>query len=318
MKRKLQQKRIKRWTQDEICKIIDYIAEYGNLEKPTARIYYETFLQVSPIDATWDLIKWKVRHLKAIFAKAEQWTSSAEAKSLSTDRFVERLQKMCPYYHRLRKIFGEKQAQIVEILESNDSFSDCYNDEFEDNNDMAVDVKVFADFNALENFYPVETVESINLANKSCPEVEVTQMSTNSTPALADVLNEQLIAETECGVTVRDGARDRINEQMGAKKQKKESLRHSLSALSQSQESRNEMHRLRLKFEEYKFVQEFQFVKQKFEAEMELKKQELELKKMEIESNEKLRLMEIEKSERLAKYELNLKYNCHNDSLHTD
>lgn len=32
MKRKLQQKRIKRWTQSEISKIIDYITEHGNLE----------------------------------------------------------------------------------------------------------------------------------------------------------------------------------------------------------------------------------------------------------------------------------------------
>lgn len=172
---------------------------------------------------------------------------------------------------------------------------------------MAVDVKVFADYNTFQNFYPDDTVKSVNFENKLYPEVEITQMSTNSTPALADVLNEQLII----------GPRDVTNEQMTAKQLKKESLRHSLSALSQSQESRNEMQRLRLKFEEYKFMQEFQFIKQKFEAEMELKKRELELKKMEIESNEKLRLMEIEKSERIAKYELNLKYN-NSDSLRTD
>nr|XP_014089192.1 uncharacterized protein LOC106616818 [Bactrocera oleae]XP_036217823.1 uncharacterized protein LOC106616818 [Bactrocera oleae]XP_036217824.1 uncharacterized protein LOC106616818 [Bactrocera oleae] len=317
MKRKLQQKRIKRWTQSEISKIIDYITEHGNLEKPTARAYYETFLQITPIDATWDLIKWKVRYLKTLYAKANQWLISPEAKSLNEELVVERLQKICPNYERLQKIFGEKQAQVVEILDSNDSFPDCYNEEFEENNDMSVDVKVFADYNAFENFYPDET-ESLNFANKLCPEVEITQMSTNSTPALADALHEQLIAETATAETLPNTKYANNEDQTIAKKLKKESLRHSLSALSQSQESRNEMQRLRLKFEEYKFVQEFQFVKQKFEAEMELKKQELELRKIEIESNEKLKLMEIEKSERLAKYELNLKYNGHNDSLHTD
>lgn len=317
MKRKLQQKRIKRWTQSEISKIIDYMEEHGNLEKPTARIYYETFLEISPIDATWDLIKWKVRYLKTLYAKANQWLSSPEAKSLSDEQVVERLQKICPNYERLRKIFGVKQAQVVEILDSNDSFPDCYIDEFEENSDMAVDVKVFADYDGFENLPPDET-ESMIFENKLSAEVEITQMSTNSTPALHDVLHEQLIADETAAAETSPETKDASNEQTIAKRVKKESLRHSLSALSQSQESRNEMQRLRLKFEEYKFVQEFQFVKQKFEAEMELKKQELELRKIEIESNEKLKLMEIEKSERIAKYELNLKYNGHNDSLRSD
>uniref|UniRef100_A0A0K8VMX8 Uncharacterized protein n=1 Tax=Bactrocera latifrons TaxID=174628 RepID=A0A0K8VMX8_BACLA len=142
MKRKLQQKRIKRWTQCEISKIIDYMAEHGNLEKPTARIYYETFLEITPIDATWDLIKWKVRYLKTLYAKANQWLDSSEAKSLSDEQVVERLKKICPHYERLRKIFGVKQAQVVEILDSNDSFPEGFIDEFEENNDMAVDVKL--------------------------------------------------------------------------------------------------------------------------------------------------------------------------------
>ncbi|XP_054744767.1 uncharacterized protein LOC129249139 [Anastrepha obliqua] len=322
MKRKLQQKRIKKWTQDEISKIIDYIIQYGNLEKPTARIYYEAFLKISPIDATWDLIKWKVRHLRTIFTKARLWTNSPDAKLLSAERFQDKVKKLCPNYYRLLKIFGEEKGEIVEILDSNGSFADCY-DESEENIDLTEEVKVFEEYKETTNNWNEETVVSIsNIANASVPadtEQDENKRILAPSPFVPEVdRNEHIISDTEAAEAEHKPVEEAL---FVAKKLKKESLRHSLSALSQSQEGRNETQRLRLKFEEYKFEQEFAFTKEKFKAEHELKQQELELKRMEIESNEKLRIMEMEKNERIAKYELSLKYKGQSrfvSNLHAD
>ncbi|XP_036321066.1 uncharacterized protein LOC118735433 [Rhagoletis pomonella] len=319
MKRRLPLRKVKKWTQDEISKIIDYMIENGNIEKPTARAYYETFLKISPIDASWDLIKWKVRYLRTIYTKTEQWINSTEASILDNDEFDAKLTKMCPNYYRLQKIFGEKRAEIIEILDSNSSFADCY-DEYDENTQFTEDIKVFEDYNEMSNFCPEGFIERANSTKNShfedLEQSESTQISTPHSILVPEIsINEP--GSTETVQTAPDLDADAAI----AKKLKKESLRQSLSALSQSQEGRNETQRLRLKFEEYKFAQEFAFIKEKFQAEQELKKQEIELKRMEIESNEKLRILEMEKNERIARYELNLKYNGHgrySSNLHED
>ncbi|XP_067625572.1 uncharacterized protein [Eurosta solidaginis] len=333
MKRKLGQRKLKRWTPAEISQIIDYMTEFTNVEKPTARAYYENMLKVYPIDATWDLIKWKVRYLRVIYSKAVQWLETDEVRQMNNAQVEEKLLKMCPNYYRLYKIFGSKRAEIIEIMDSNDSFGDCSYEDMDDNADYAedvdvdVDVKIFEEYNETANYCREDNVAITNntdqlLGGSSVPvaDDESTQTSTHQSITQPDIIRHESMQQNGEPTQV-DEKRELLDDITEVKRLKKESLRNSLNALSQSQDARNEMQRLRLKFEEYKFAQEFSFIKEKFHAEQELKRQELELKKREIESNEKLRIMEMEKNERIAKYELSIKYSGqskYSNNLHAD
>lgn len=47
-------------------------------QKPTSRLYYNQMIREIKIDATWDLIKWKIRHLRLKFFKALDYKNSAD------------------------------------------------------------------------------------------------------------------------------------------------------------------------------------------------------------------------------------------------
>ncbi|CAD6997101.1 unnamed protein product [Ceratitis capitata] len=235
---------------------------------------------------------------------------------------------MCPHFYRLQKIFDENRAEVVEILDSNSSFDDCYgyNDEFEETFDNQCEFKLFENNNnEAANVHCEQIVDdtktNADLSHaEEAEKCETMQISTHFTSVPVNVLNEQTNEDIEF-VETAPPIVDTIDLRSIAKKIKKEKIRKSLAALTQSQVDKNEMQKLRFKFEEYKFAQEFEFIKYKFEAEVELKKQELELREREMESNQRLRILEIEsnqnlktmemeKNERVAKYELNLKYNA--------
>lgn len=51
-------------------------------------MYYKKCLEKTKIDATWNLIRWKMRHLKASFKKAEDWRNSTGAGILEADEGI--------------------------------------------------------------------------------------------------------------------------------------------------------------------------------------------------------------------------------------
>lgn len=55
---------------------------------PTAQYYYKKCIEKTKIDATWDLVRWKVRHLKMGFKKAEDWRKSTGAGLLEADQGI--------------------------------------------------------------------------------------------------------------------------------------------------------------------------------------------------------------------------------------
>lgn len=48
-------------------------------------MYYNKFLDEYKIDATWMLVKWKVRYLKTCFGNAEKWRKNTGAGILDED-----------------------------------------------------------------------------------------------------------------------------------------------------------------------------------------------------------------------------------------
>ncbi|KAM7355936.1 uncharacterized protein ACRADG_001844 [Cochliomyia hominivorax] len=107
----------KKWADTEIQKLLKYLLEQQEFEKPTAQVFYRTFLATCDIDATWDIIRWKVRYLKTTYIKAESWRRTTEAKLLETNEgasvLQDTLRKRCRFYDELHRIFGDKISDVT-------------------------------------------------------------------------------------------------------------------------------------------------------------------------------------------------------------
>ncbi|XP_018795655.1 PREDICTED: uncharacterized protein LOC108973091 [Bactrocera latifrons] len=82
------------------------------VEALTAQIFYKNLIESTKIDAMWDLIRWKVRHIKASYKKASDWRMSTGAGLLESDAATSSVEgkvlQMCPHFNQLKYIFGKK------------------------------------------------------------------------------------------------------------------------------------------------------------------------------------------------------------------
>ncbi|XP_049315799.1 uncharacterized protein LOC125779197 [Bactrocera dorsalis] len=97
--------------------------EETEFEAPTAQFFYKGFLHKSQLDVSWDLVRWKVRHLKAQYRKVNDWLASTGAglqDEADSRTFEAKIAKMCPYYDQLKEIFGKRLPDMQPLLvESN-------------------------------------------------------------------------------------------------------------------------------------------------------------------------------------------------------
>ena len=97
-KTRLREGGIKRWSDIEVKNMLDYVRSHTNFEvslhietyahvcnymsksqKPTARLYYLKLLEETKIETKWNLARCKMRHLKTLFVKANEFLNSTGA-----------------------------------------------------------------------------------------------------------------------------------------------------------------------------------------------------------------------------------------------
>ncbi|XP_049314825.1 uncharacterized protein LOC125778958 [Bactrocera dorsalis] len=96
--------------------------DHRNVEKPTARIYYTKLLAVTKIEATWNILKCKIRYLKSQMKSAEHWLNSTGAGVEDGDvelTVMDKVLKSCPHYKQLADIFAtEREAEVMVMSSS--------------------------------------------------------------------------------------------------------------------------------------------------------------------------------------------------------
>ncbi|XP_050322719.1 uncharacterized protein LOC126754642 [Bactrocera neohumeralis] len=96
--------------------------DHRNVEKPTAKIYYSKLLAVTKIEATWNILKCKIRYLKSQMKSAEHWLNSTGAGVEDGDvelTVMDKVLKSCPHYRQLADIFAtEREAEVVVMSSS--------------------------------------------------------------------------------------------------------------------------------------------------------------------------------------------------------
>ncbi|KAL7724738.1 hypothetical protein ACLKA6_019807 [Drosophila palustris] len=91
------------------------------LKKPTPQIYYNKLIAATNIDATWNLVRFKARHLKTGWQKADAFSKSAGAGLDEGDvetTIRAKLLKMCPHYDQLDDIYSSSKEINVIVVES--------------------------------------------------------------------------------------------------------------------------------------------------------------------------------------------------------
>lgn len=245
------------------------IQQNRQIEKPTARLYFEKFIGqnkefegVNP-----DIIKSKVQTFKKSYQGAVNWLNNTGQGVEDGDNIRSYLKRICPYYEILNEIYGERPSVHIPVTvdtgaDDNGGTSDYENEVFT----PAVFEPMVEEFLDDSNEFYID-----NHATPSPPD--------NHAPA------------------IRERADKRKAELSRAGSKTPRYVKNSLVQLTEIQKSRNEIQEKKIDVE----VQRL-----KLENEWQEKKLKLEEKKIEME--ERIRMAEIEKDERVARYNLELKY----------
>ncbi|XP_017493732.1 PREDICTED: uncharacterized protein LOC108381846 [Rhagoletis zephyria] len=289
METKIIKKKIKRekpnkkWTLEEVNTILNYLMDSQEIEKPTAQIFYKKLIEKTGINATWELIRWKVRHLKSTYKDASDWRSSTGAGLLEIDAGANSVEgkvlQICPHYHKLHQIFGAKCTQnAYEVIDSGEI------------NEADVEVSESIDSDCIIYECIQETGEEAEICVAAEP-----------------------VAGTSCGqssqAVIPKKARD------FAEKLKKNSPKTPAAHLAAFQAERTAMFKMKIEWEKERQDKEIEIHEREtklkedqLKAEIEFKNREMDLKAHQIEEELKMKKLELEKDERIKMFEIEMKY----------
>ncbi|XP_050321886.1 uncharacterized protein LOC126754058 [Bactrocera neohumeralis] len=122
IRKRRREKEVKKWTEAEIKAVLSYMQNHRNVEKPTAKIYYSKLLAATKIEATWNILKCKIRYLKSQMKSADHWLNSTGAgveDGVVERTVMDKVLKSCPHYKQLADIFAtEREAEVVVMSSS--------------------------------------------------------------------------------------------------------------------------------------------------------------------------------------------------------
>ncbi|XP_037952602.1 uncharacterized protein LOC119683072 [Teleopsis dalmanni] len=291
--KKLVKKRLKthkKWTYDEINIILNYIKENPKLEDPTAQVYYKDLIAKTGINTTWDLIRWKVRHLKAKYKKANDWRNTIGADLLESDAEATSIEgkvlQICPFYNQLTEILCKTsdEQQITSVVDTESRLDPLKTSLSNDGcvEQTAYFIEVVCDNVNIKE----EVIESQNAISTEGAPIDLAEPSSSTTTSKNNDLPKKTFVDRSSSADLADLQAERM----------------AICKLKLAW--RKEKHQQQLLLSERKM----KLKEQKLRADIDFKKRKLELKALKIETEEKLKMFKIEKDERIAKFEIELAY----------
>ncbi|XP_036340160.1 uncharacterized protein LOC118749467 [Rhagoletis pomonella] len=128
VRKRKRENEVKKWTEDEMKKVLSYMQGHRNIEKPTAQLYDKKLLEETKIDATWNMLNCKARHLKGTLQNVDGWSDSTAAglgddENLTTIR--KKVLKKCPHLDQLFDIFSKSKEIEVVVMDTSTDVFDC-------------------------------------------------------------------------------------------------------------------------------------------------------------------------------------------------
>ncbi|XP_034486983.1 uncharacterized protein LOC117791362 isoform X2 [Drosophila innubila] len=159
--------------------------KYRDFQKPTAQSYYRNLISATKIDATWNLIRYKVRHLKNGWQKAETYRKSAGDEMEEGDALRAKLIKICPHYDQLNSIFsgGNKIEVIVCDSQGSQGSIVLTNDMPQYEEESTINPPI-----TMDDFPDAEFLEKANEETENCYITELMSMEASRTKFRQDRL----------------------------------------------------------------------------------------------------------------------------------
>ncbi|XP_065355249.1 uncharacterized protein LOC135949581 [Calliphora vicina] len=286
IKRNREKRNNKRWTDNEIKQLLQYLQEQPDFEKPTAQIFYRQFLKASNLDATWDLCRWKIKNLRTTYKKAETWRRSNGL--FETDPAVQdKLRKICRFYDDLHCVFAQR-------------FSDFPDELF----DSASTTDMSFNRTSLTESTMDDSIDEFHLA---AVKSEANDDIEEQTPLLVPLRSETTSPVSSVPAEPQDDERV-INHKDENVQLKPDAFKNSLDEISQKNREQSTFLKMRLEFEKDRFQKEFELKERKFAEEIKERREKFELKKLEMEQEKHLRILQLEKEERIETFEIKMRY----------
>ncbi|XP_017492270.1 PREDICTED: uncharacterized protein LOC108380410 [Rhagoletis zephyria] len=279
----------KKWTDEENKLLLDYLLENENIERPSAYVYYSALLNKTKIDATPETTRCKVRYMKKTLLKAETWIkANSNCIDFDSIEFKNTVNKLCPYYDRLTKIFPIEERNTNVTTTEAERWCD---------DDELVAVKS-------------EILDGLMETNSTSAEGECSwseDMMLMVKPEIIDIVEEPLCtaevaepdAESISAMPKRTKNDDPLSKGANCASERPQgthecSYKNSIRELTEFFKRRSELFEKRICIEKKKL-------------DLEMKRLELEEEKMR--KDFEIRKLELEQRERLAMQELKYKYN---------
>ncbi|KAL7739121.1 hypothetical protein ACLKA6_001036 [Drosophila palustris] len=190
----------KRWSDNETKRMLSYILSQKKFEKPTARVFYTKLLEETKINTKWHLARCKMRHLRALFLKANACLESTD-EIVEDDNGVvtvlEKVRKICPHYDMLSDIFSHSGKAIFGDLdpELEDQIFDTDTDTSSASLKLAsaLDTPTMTEDSALESEPPMLKKRRVHSSAEKSPNLEEQLLALR----LAEVLRKTRQRENE-------------------------------------------------------------------------------------------------------------------------
>ncbi|XP_037945771.1 uncharacterized protein LOC119678154 isoform X2 [Teleopsis dalmanni] len=244
---------------------------------PTAQLYYKEMLENIGESIPWDLMKFKMRHLRLRLQKTEHWrnTIGLQIKKERGDKTVrEHILKICPHYDRLLQMFGNgdeivgKRARKL-LLSS-------IKPEEEERAEATPDLKIMN----VEESYEVPHPSPKQIEFLTTSDIEITNI-------------EESYRQCSSDTKLTD-----LHEMKELLKQER------LKPETENFEMQYDLEIKKLKLDEERILLTTKTENRK----LDLEERKLHLEERRLEKEFELKKMELEMKERLAKIELELKY----------
>lgn len=258
----------------------DTILDGKEIEKPTARIYYEKMCSVVPElqDIQFDVIRNKAKNMKNSYIKAVKWKDQTGQGVEDSGTFRDHILRICPQFDLLDEIYSERPSINVPYI---------------------IDTGVDALIGSPERVEQEDLDELDDMI-----EVEYLTPEEESLCELNATTSTRI--EPEVTIPGQNGGR-RQNKILVPRKKPRYTL-NSMVQISELQKSRYEHSTKKIEVEKEKLQLQDKWEEKKFQIEREKIESQEKLKQIELEHQERMRRMELEKEERIARYELDLKY----------
>ncbi|XP_041563812.1 uncharacterized protein LOC121467059 [Drosophila elegans] len=113
----------KKLSDSDIKKMLNFVKRKKGQPMPSARKYFETMIEETGIEGSWQNMRSELQFLKMTLSRANSWLNNVDFSRNNKEMAIDYARdRYCPYYDQLVEIFGS-DFKTLEALNKNNSSS---------------------------------------------------------------------------------------------------------------------------------------------------------------------------------------------------